>query len=152
MVIRPRLLLFPLAWAIMSCRILIGSTMHGSFNEYSRVVTKHVLGESKEFEALQERLAMCEHARSRSVAAALGYLIAKAEQNNKQFTNYDKVLEQVEDSSRDGMARNDAIFTEIYYWLDENLDKAGYDEEEGPRQIIADLFAALIVPKATKDF
>ena len=136
----------------MSCRILIGSTMHGSFNEYSRVVTKHVLGESKEFEALQERLAMCEHARSRSVAAALGYLIAKAEQNNKQFTIYDKVLEQVEDSSRDGMARNDAIFTEIYYWLDENLDKAGYDEEEGPRQIIADLFAALIVPKATKDF
>ena len=126
--------------------------MHGSFNEYSRVVTKHVLGESKEFEALQERLAMCEHARSRSVAAALGYLIAKAEQNNKQFTIYDKVLEQVEDSSRDGMARNDAIFTEIYYWLDENLDNAGYDEEEGPRQIIADLFAALIVPKATKDF
>lgn len=136
----------------MSCPILIGSTMHDSFNEYSRVVTKHVLGESKEFEELQERLAMCEHARSRSVAAALGYLIAKAEQNNKQFTIYDKVLEQVEDSSGDGMTRNDAIFTEIYYWLDKNLDNAGYDEEEGPRQIIADLFAALIVPKATKDF
>ena len=147
MVTRPRLLLFPLAWAIMSCRILIGSPMHGSFNEYSRVVTKHVLGESKEFEALQERLAMCEHARSRSVAAALGYLIAKEEQNNKQFTIYDKVLEQVEDSSGDGMARNDAIFTEIYYWLDENFHKAGYAEEEGAREIIAGLFASLIVPR-----
>lgn len=147
MVTKPRLLLFPLAWAIMSCRILIGSPMHDSFNEYSRVVTKHVLGESKEFEALQERLAMCEHARSRSVAAALGYLIAKEEQNNKQFTIYDKVLEQVEDSSGDGMARNDAIFTEIYYWLDENFRKAGYEEEEGAREIIAGLFASLIVPR-----
>ena len=147
MVTRPRLLLFPLVWAIMSCRILIGSPMHGSFNEYSRVVTKHVLGELKEFEALQERLAMCEHARSRSVAAALGYLIAKEEQNNKQFTIYDKVLEQVEDSSGDGMARNDAIFTEIYYWLDENFCNAGYEEEEGAREIIAGLFACLIVPR-----
>jgi hypothetical protein len=120
--------------------------MHGSFNEYSRVVTKHVLGESKEFEALQERLAMCEHARSRSVAAALGYLIAKEEQNNKQFGIYDKVLEQVEDSSGDGMARNDAIFTEIYYWLDKNFREAGYEEEEGAREMIASLFSSLIKP------
>ena len=58
--------------------------MDKSFSQFSKVVNKHVLGNQDEFVRLKDKLEMCEHATSKSGAAALGYLMAmllKAEEN-----------------------------------------------------------------------
>jgi hypothetical protein len=59
------------------------------------VVTKHVLGGQEQFNALKQRLEMCEHANSKAGAAALGYLIGHGRKNDSKNTIYDLVLEQV---------------------------------------------------------
>jgi hypothetical protein len=94
---------------------------YGTFNEFSRVVTKHVLGGQEQFNELKQRLEMCEHANSKAGAAALGYLIAMEEKNDGKETIYDLVLEQVENDAVDSMNRTDSIFTVIYKWLDEKF-------------------------------
>ena len=99
---------------------------YGTFNEFSRVVTKHVLGGQEQFNALKQRLEMCEHANSKAGAAALGYLIAMEEKNDGKETIYDLVLEQVENDAVDSMNRTDSIFTAIYKWLDGKLESEGY--------------------------
>jgi hypothetical protein len=99
---------------------------YGTFNEFSRVVTKHVLGGQEQFNALKQRLEMCEHANSKAGAAALGYLIAMEEKNDGKNTIYDLVLEQVENDAVDSMNRTDSIFTVIYKWLDKSLQKMAF--------------------------
>jgi hypothetical protein len=91
-----------------------------TFNEFSRVVTKHVLGGQERFNELKQRLEMCEHANSKAGAAALGYLIAMEEKNDGKETIYDLVLGQVEDDGN-SMNRTDVIFSAIYEWLDEKF-------------------------------
>ena len=86
---------------------------YGTFNEFSRVVTKYVLGGQERFNELKQRLEMCEHANSKAGAAALGYLIAMEEKNDGKNTVYDLVLEQVEDDV-DSLSRTDAIFSDTY--------------------------------------
>jgi hypothetical protein len=98
---------------------------YGTFNEFSRVVTKHVLGGQERFNELKQRLEMCEHANSKAGAAALGYLIAMEEKNDGKETIYDLVLEQVENDAVDSMNRTDSIFTVIYKWLDEKFAEDG---------------------------
>ena len=78
-----------------------------TFNEFSRVVTKHVLGGQERFNELKQRLEMCEHATSKSGAAALGYLIAMEEKESRNI--YDVVLEQVEDNGEDSCIRTEEI-------------------------------------------
>lgn len=113
---------------------------YGTFNEFSRVVTKHVLGGQERFNELKQRLKMCEHANSKAGAAALGYLIAMEEKENGKETIYDLVLEQVEDNA-DSMNRTDAIFTVIYKWLDKKLEGAGYSNDEGSsRSVLREAF------------
>jgi hypothetical protein len=104
---------------------------YGTFNEFSRVVTKHVLGGQEQFNALKQRLEMCEHANSKAGAAALGYLIAMEEKNDGKETIYDLVLEQVENDAVDSMNRTDSIFTAIYKWLDGKLESEGYSNDDG---------------------
>jgi hypothetical protein len=112
---------------------------YGTFNEFSRVVTKHVLGGQERFNELKQRLEMCEHANSKAGAAALGYLIAMEEKNDGKNTIYDLVLEQVEDDV-DSLSRTDAIFTVIYKWLDKALAEEGYEDDAYLREFIATKF------------
>jgi hypothetical protein len=113
---------------------------YGTFNEFSRVVTKHVLGGQERFNELKQRLEMCEHANSKAGAAALGYLIAMEEKNDGKETIYDLVLEQVEDDAVDSMNRTDAIFTVIYKWLDEKLAEDGFLSCDGVRIALHEAF------------
>ena len=106
---------------------------YGTFNEFSRVVTKHVLGGQERFNELKQRLEMCEHANSKAGAAALGYLIAMEEKNDGKNTIYDLVLEQVEDDV-DSLSRTDAIFSVIYKWLDKALEEEGQEGDAYLRQ------------------
>jgi hypothetical protein len=69
--------------------------MEPSFNEFSKVVTKYVLASPERFNALKERMKMCEHATSKAGAGALGYLIAMEEKEAESQNIYDVVLEQV---------------------------------------------------------
>jgi hypothetical protein len=108
---------------------------YGTFNEFSRVVTKHVLGGQERFNELKQRLEMCEHANSKAGAAALGYLIAMEEKNDGKETIYDLVLEQVEDDG-DSMKRTDSIFIVIYKWLDEKFAEEGFQPDDGIRMTL----------------
>ena len=112
---------------------------YGTFNEFSRVVTKHVLGGQERFNELKQRLEMCEHANSKAGAAALGYLIAMEEKNDGKNTIYDLVLEQVEDDGN-SMKRTDAIFTVIYKWLDEKFAEDDFLSCDGVRIALHEAF------------
>jgi hypothetical protein len=103
--------------------------MEPSFNEFSKVVTKYVLGSQERFNELEERMEMCEHATSKAGAAALGYLIAMEEKEGESRNIYDVVLEQVEDDG-DSMCRTDAIFSVIHKWLDKALAEEGYSTHD----------------------
>ena len=105
--------------------------MEPSFNEFSKVVTKYVLGSQERFNELKERMEMCEHATSKAGAAALGYLIAMEEKERESRNIYDVVLEQVENDGEDSMIRTEAIFLAIYKWLDGKLEEEGYFDDEG---------------------
>jgi hypothetical protein len=114
--------------------------MDSSFNAFSKVVTKYVLGSQERFNELKGRMEMCEHATSKAGAAALGYLIAMEEKNDGKNTIYDLVLEQVEDDV-DSLSRTDAIFTVIYKWLDKALAEEGYEDDAYLREFIVTKFS-----------
>ena len=118
--------------------------MEPSFNEFSKVVTKHVLGSQERFNELKERMEMCEHATSKAGAAALGYLIAMEEKENRNI--YDVVLEQVENNGEDSCIRTDAIFAAIYKWLDGKLEEEGYFDDDGSsRSVLREAFDIYMV-------
>jgi len=119
--------------------------MEPSFNEFSKVVTKHVLGSQERFNELKERMEMCEHATSKAGAAALGYLIAMEEQEKESRNIYDVVLEQVENNGEDSCIRTEAIFAAFYKWLDGILDRQDYHEGSDVREILADAFHIYMV-------
>ena len=115
--------------------------MDSSFNAFSKVVTKYVLGSQERFNELKGRMEMCEHATSKAGAAALGYLIAMEEKKKESQNIYDLVLEQVENDGEDSMIRTDAIFTAIYKWLDGRLAEEGYFDDEGTsRSVLHEAF------------
>jgi len=118
--------------------------MEPSFNEFSKVVTKYVLGSQERFNELKERMEMCEHATSKAGAAALGYLIAMEEKESRNI--YDVVLEQVENNGEDSMIRTEAIFLAIYKWLDGKLEGEGYpDHDGGVRSVLHEAFDIYMV-------
>ena len=118
--------------------------MEPSFNEFSKVVTKYVLGSQERFNELKGRMEMCEHATSKAGAAALGYLIAMEEKESRNI--YDVVLEQVENNSEDGCVRTEAIFAAIYKWLDGRLEEEGYFDDEGTsRSVLHEAFDIYMV-------
>jgi hypothetical protein len=117
-----------------------------TFNEFSRVVTKHVLGGQERFNELKQRLEMCEHATSKSGAAALGYLIAMEEKEAESRNIYDVVLEQVEDNGEDSCIRTEAIFAAVYKWLDKKFEGEGYpDHDGGCRSVLHEAFDIYMV-------
>jgi hypothetical protein len=119
--------------------------MEPSFNEFSKVVTKYVLGSQERFNELKERMEMCEHATSKAGAAALGYLIAMEEKEAESRDIYDLVKEQVENNGKDGCVRTEAIFLAMHKWLDEKLDSEGYLEDGGVRTLLLEAFDICMV-------
>ncbi|MEB3208935.1 MAG: hypothetical protein VKK63_08465 [Synechococcus sp.] len=116
-----------------------------SFDAYCKLVTKHVLGDPTAFNELVESLAACEHAKSKSVAAALGYLVAMEDKKEEERCIYDKVLEQVDNGYGDPAIRTDAIMTEVYCWLDKEMEEEGYGEDGEVRGLLLDRFTPYIV-------
>ena len=120
--------------------------MEPSFNEFSKVVTKYVLGSQERFNELKERMEMCEHATSKAGAAALVYLIAMEEKEEENRNIYDIVFEQVENDGEDSMIRTEAIFLAIYKWLDGKLEGEGYpDHDGGVRSVLHEAFDIYMV-------
>ena len=119
--------------------------MEPSFNEFSKVVTKYVLGSQERFNELKERMEMCEHATSKAGAAALGYLIAMEEKERENRDIYDLVREQVESNSENSYCRTDAIFTAIYKWLDKKFEDESYHESSGVRNVLLEAFDIYMV-------
>ena len=120
--------------------------MEPSFNEFSKVVTKYVLGSQERFNELKERMEMCEHATSKAGAAALGYLIAMEEKEREGRDIYDLVREQVENDGENSYCRTDTIFTAIYKWLDGKLEGEGYSDEDGSsRSVLHEAFDIYMV-------
>ena len=117
--------------------------MDSSFNEFSKVVTKHVLGSQERFNELKDRMEMCEHATSKAGAAALGYLIAMEEKESRNI--YDVVFEQVENNGEDSCLRTEAIFAAVYKWLDKNLGDQGYQMDGGVREALHEAFDIYMV-------
>jgi len=118
--------------------------MEPSFNEFSKVVTKYVLGSQERFNELKERMEMCEHATSKAGAAALGYLIAMEEKESRNI--YDVVLEQVENDGEDSCVRTEAIFAAICKWLDGKLEGEGYQDDDGSsRSVLREAFDIYMV-------
>jgi hypothetical protein len=114
--------------------------MDSSFNAFSKVVTKYVLGSQERFNELKGRMEMCEHATSKAGAAALGYLIAMEEKKKESQNIYDLVLEQVENDGEDSMIRTDAIFTAIYKWLDKKPLRRRGTRRCGCRSVLHEAF------------
>lgn len=114
-----------------------------SFNAFSKVVNKHVLGSQERFNELKEQLAMCEHATGKAEAAALGYLMAMEEKESASSV-YDLVVEQVENDGEDVHARTDQIFLAMHKWLDEILAENGYTKYGCLRALITDKFSAYV--------
>ena len=106
-------------------------------DEMLQAITKHAMGDRFEFEVLKERfkedLYWCA---DKSVAAALGYLIAKdeldaAKEEEEEPDVYDEVVEIIEkysypDGPISAHTTADEIFTLIYEWLDKELIKVVY--------------------------
>ena len=102
-----------------------------------QAITKHAMGDRFEFEVLKERfkedLYWCA---DKSVAAALGYLIAKdeleaANEEEEEPDVYDEVVEIIEKYCRPPGPNSthttaDEIFTLIHKWLDKELTKVVY--------------------------
>ena len=93
------------------------------FNAFSKVVTKHVLDNPEEFNKIKERFEMLECATSKAGAGALGYLMAKAEEEEGEEQDvYDQTLNVIRENRENEWICADAIFTLIYKWLAKELE------------------------------
>ena len=113
------------------------------FNEFSKVVTKHVLDNPEEFNKLKDRLEILECATSKAGAGALGYLMAKAEEEEEEEEEmdvYDQVLGVITDHGGNPWTCTDAIFTIIYEWLKKTYEDNGFLESQHARKILAESF------------
>jgi len=112
------------------------------FNEFSKVVTKHVLDNPQEFNKLKDRLEMLECATSKAGAGALGYLMAKAEAEAKEEETdiYDQVLQIVRDNRQNEWTCTDVIFTVIHKWLDRVYEKDGFAKDFSARELLSECF------------
>lgn len=102
-------------------------------------ITKHVMGDRSEFDALKERFQKDLHwCADKSVAAALAYMIAKdeleavEEEEEEEPDAYDKVVEIINrfDNQRVNSlsphSAADQIFTLVHEWLNKELTKVVY--------------------------
>ena len=123
-------------------------------------ITKHVMGDRSEFDALKERfqedLNWCSN---QSVAAALAYMIAKdeleakkEEEEEEELDVYDEAIAVIEKychppGNISAHAVTDEIFTLIYEWLDESLAEKSYPPLGVTRGDIKGLFLPFVIEK-----
>jgi hypothetical protein len=121
-------------------------------------ITKHVMGDRSEFDALKERfqndLNWCSN---QSVAAALAYMIAKdeleaekEEEEEEGLDVYDEAVEVIKKYCHppDNISAHttaDEIFTLIYKWLDKSLAAKNYPPIWGVRADVEDLFLPFVI-------
>jgi hypothetical protein len=96
--------------------------MESSFNEFAKIITKHVLDDPQKLTELKERFEVLEHAQSKAGAAALGYLIGKAEKEEENSDVYDQTLNIIRENRENEWICADEIFTLIYKWLAKELE------------------------------
>ena len=112
--------------------------MESSFNAFSKVVTKHVLGSQERFNELKDRLAMCEHATSKAGAAALGYLMAMEEKESNGCV-WEEVKDLI-DRNTDTTTTTYEVMEVVYRWLDKMLEDEGYFEDNYIRSRLRSFF------------
>jgi hypothetical protein len=126
--------------------------------EMLHAITKHVMGDCSEFDALKERfqkdLNWCSN---RSVAAALAYMIAKDEleaekEEEEELDVYDEAIEVIKKychppGNNSAYTATDEIFTLIYEWLDESLAAKGHFSFGQTRNALQELFKPFIIEK-----
>ena len=117
--------------------------MDSSFNSFSKVVTKHVMGSQDRFNELKERLEMCEHATSKAGAAALGYLIAMEEKENDNCP-WEKVRDLI-DASVDSAATTDEIMSVVCKWIDKVIEDEHINNGEYVRGILHEAFEPFVI-------
>lgn len=132
--------------------------MPSSFNDWSRLVTKHVLDDPAGFNKLVERLEVCEHAGSKKTAAAMGFLLGKAagaveEEEQGVYEDVLKIVDGVDTGYVESCEATDKIFGAIYQWIDKTLAEDGYPEAEemadgdyNVRMLIRETFADKMPP------
>jgi hypothetical protein len=123
-------------------------------------ITKHVMGDRSEFDALKERfqkdLNWCSN---QSVAAALAYMIAKdeleaeKEEEEEEPDVYDEAVEVIKKychppGNNSAHTATDEIFTLIYEWLDESLAGMGMAFGGLIRRDIRELFKPFVIEKS----
>ena len=128
-------------------------------DEMLQAITKHAMGDRFEFEVLKERfkedLYWCA---DKSVAAALGYLIAKdeleaADEEEGEPDVYDEVVAIINrfDNQRVNSlsphSATDQIFTLIYEWLQKEVNAKGIKEPFLCRVDLLELFSLFIIKK-----
>jgi hypothetical protein len=129
-------------------------------DEMLQAITKHAMGDRFEFEVLKERFKEDVYwCADKSVAAALGYLIAKdeleaANEEEEEPDVYDQVIAIINrfDNQRVNSlsphSATDQIFTLIYEWLDDELVERGYGNYPSyTRDCIKLLFQPFIIEK-----
>ena len=129
-------------------------------DEMLQAITKHAMGDRFEFEVLKERfkedLYWCA---DKSVAAALGYLIAKdeleaAKEEEEEPDVYDEVVEVIKNNFYPlcGVSPHtaaDKIFTLIYKWLDDELAAKGWSlTSSAVRAAPEELFRPFVIKKS----
>jgi hypothetical protein len=120
-------------------------------SQFLKLVTKYVLDDPDTFTALRDRFEMCEHAQSKSVAAAFGYLIAIDEMNQAQQSIWKTVFDLIDNMENDAHDTTLLVFKAIYQWIQKEMDARGYREPNEIRGILYDMFADFIEPTAEED-
>jgi hypothetical protein len=118
-----------------------------SFNEFSKIITKHVLDDPAKLDELKKRFEVLEHAKSKAGAAAIAYLMAQAEHKEKTLDVYDKTLEIIRNNRENEWICADSIFTMIYQWLDEFFEKEGFADGDlwCTRYKIKEMFESFVI-------
>ena len=98
------------------------------------------------FNSLRQRFEMCEHAKSKAAAAALGYLIAIDEINEAQQSVWKTVFDLIDNMEHDSDDTTLLIFQAIYKWIGKELNAKGYVEPNETRDVMRDMFADYIEP------
>ena len=115
-------------------------------SHFLSIVTKHVMDDPETFNSLRQRFEMCEHAKSKAAAAALGYLIAIDEINQAQQSVWKTVFDLIDNMEHDSDDTTLLIFQAIYQWIEKELDAKGYVEPNETRDVMRDMFADYIEP------
>ena len=127
--------------------------------DFIQAINEHVMGDCSEFTALKKRFKDFDTCADQPAAAALGYLIAKAEleavkEEEEEPDVYDEVVAIINrfDNQRVNSlsphSATDQIFTLIYEWLDGELAKPGSVAFPGhTRNKIDELFSLFVIEK-----